>query len=452
MKLNPKLHRSCQTPQKFFDLYSVPRQEILQILQKAAPRIYSAHSAEHRLSGDGGGGSGFFGNGGSGGAGIGSAGAIATLTNSDKISGGNGGRGAGPGTFGGSGGAGGAGVSNAGTVTMLTNSGAISGGSGGSGPSGFERQGGFGGAGGAGVSNAQGATIASLSNSGAIGGGNGGSGFYSGGAGGAGVSNAGTITTLSNSGAISGGSGGFGGVRGAAGDAIYSAGKHASIGPITNSGKIIGNVEIDNQSNVTVFGSTGTIFGSWTGGTITIGNGNLSFAGGNTALGDNIVVNDGAGTAFNNDPLMIASPQSITGDFDQSATGALDFGVAGDTAGQYGSLAITGLASLDGGLGLDLTGGFTLAVGDSFDLLTFASLSGDFSGLSLDGAACSARRSDFWACGGFTLQEAIGASTLDLNVLGTSAIPEPSTWALLMTGFLGLAGLRLGRRSTRSSA
>jgi hypothetical protein len=93
-----------------------------------------------------------------------------------------------------------------------------------------------------------------------------------------------------------------------------------------------------------------------------------------------------------------------------------------------------------------------LTAGDSFDLLTFAGLSGDFSGLSLDGAACSARPSDFWTCGGFTLQEAIRDSTLDLNVLGTSAIPEPSTWALLMTGFLGLAGLQLGRRSMRSPA
>ena len=37
----------------------------------------------------------------------------------------------------------------------------------------------------------------------------------------------------------------------------------------------------------------------WTGGTITIGNGNLTFAGGNTALGDNII----AGTVYNNDPL-----------------------------------------------------------------------------------------------------------------------------------------------------
>ena len=57
---------------------------------------------------------------------------------------------------------------------------------------------------------------------------------------------------------------------GATGHAIYSAGASASIGPITNSGRIIGNVEIDNQASVTVNGGTGKKFGRWTSGTITM--------------------------------------------------------------------------------------------------------------------------------------------------------------------------------------
>ena len=112
------------------------------------------------------------------------------------------------------------------------------------------------------------------------------------------MSNAGTITTLTNSGTISGGNGGGGRpapaaraapaiansghdrdadqqrhdrrrrgrqrrhASGAAGDAIYSAGADASIGPITNSGQIIGNVEIDNQASVTVTGGSGKTFGT----------------------------------------------------------------------------------------------------------------------------------------------------------------------------------------------
>ena len=67
----------------------------------------------------------------------------------------------------------------------------------------------------------------------------------------------------------------------------------------------------------------------------------------------------------------------------------LDF--AGDVPGQYGALTTTKLTTLDGGLAIDLTDGFTLATSDSFDILGFGSLAGGFDALSLDGAACSWR-------------------------------------------------------------
>ena len=129
---------------------------------------------------------------------------------------------------------------------------------------------------------------------------------------------------------------------------------------------------------------------AWTGGTITIGDGNLTFAGGNTALGDDISVNGGKGTVTNKGPLQIATlaPLAITGNFTQAAAGALGLDFAGDSPGEYGALAISGSASLDGGLGIDLTDGFTLAKGDSFDILNFGSLKGPgFDALALDGAA-----------------------------------------------------------------
>ena len=190
----------------------------------------------------------------------------------------------------------------------MSNIGAISGGNGEVGSDGA-------GPGGAGLSNA--GTIKMLTNSGTIGGGNGGSGLSAamGGAGGAGIANSGTIATLTNSGTIHGGKGGSGSTSGAPGDAILSAGAGASIGPITNSGTIIGNVEIDNQASVTVTGGSGKTFGSWrggaiTGGAITIGNGNLTFAGGNTALSEDISVNGGAGTVTNKGRLRLAAPRN----------------------------------------------------------------------------------------------------------------------------------------------
>ena len=199
---------------------------------------------------------------------------------------------------------------------------------------------------------------------------------------------------------------------GAAGDAIYSAGASASIGAITNSGQIIGDVEIDNQASVTVTGGTRTTFGAWTGGTITIGNGSLTFAGGNTALGDDVSVNGGNGTVTNMGALQLAAPQTIIGNFTQTSAGVLGLDFAGDVLGQYGALTVSKLTTLDGGLAIDLINGFSLATDDSFDILDFGSLAGPgFDALTLGGAACSSAGPDQWTCGGVSLVELFNLET-----------------------------------------
>jgi hypothetical protein len=414
--------------------------------------------------------------GGAGDVGVSNAGTITTLSNIRAMSGGNGGLGS-------EGGGGGDGILNSGTITTLSNSGAISGGAGGSITGGFDvgRN-----EGGEGVSNA--GAITTLTNTGKIRGGAAGGG--SGAAGGDGMSNAGMIATLSNSGAISGGSGartggagvsnsgkigaltnsgtiergtGDAGVRpGSGGDAIYSAGPNASIGPITNTGQIIGNVVIDNQASAMVTGGSGKTFGSWKGGTITIGNGNLTFAGGNTALGDNISVHGGKGSVTNLGALMVSAPETIAGAFGTS--GALDFGL---TTGSYGALGVSGATSLGGGLGVDLLNGFTLAAGDSFDVMTFGSVGGNFGSFSLDNVACSKHATDVWSCSnlaGLYIDEVFASQSLALDVVSSgmesglgrmdflthgaasSAAPEPSTWAMMLLGFLGLGGLGLRGR------
>jgi hypothetical protein len=375
---------------------------------------------------------------GAGGAGVFNAGTITTLTNLGKIGGGNGGANDIL-----TGGAGGAGVSNNGTITTLTNSRTIEGGVAGPATAG--------GVGGAGVSNA--GTITTLTNSGAISGGNGGSGRFSAGAGGAGVSNTGAIAAVINSGVIAGGPPRIGG---AAGDAIMSAGPSASIGAITNSGQIVGNVEIDNQPSVTIYGGTGGAYGSWTGGTITVGY-RLTFAGGNTALGDSVTFNGragGTGTVFNNGPLMVATPITINGGFDQRSGGELDFLLSGDTAGQYGTLDVTGSTILDGVVVVDLASGFHLAGGETFNLLTSdGALTGALDGVSIDGYGCSTTAtSDLWLCNGAGLYLDLTIANGLVELTTGAPIPEPSIWAMLAAGFLGLGGLARRRRKTPLAA
>jgi hypothetical protein len=134
-----------------------------------------------------------------------------------------------------------------------------------------------------------------------------------------------------------------------------------------------------------------------------------------------------------------------------------------DAAAQYGSLAVSGAATFDGELALDLTNGFKLAAGDSFDILHFnynvVGLTGtvrdsnaplDFSTLSFDGVNCVAQGGRVWDCsnlGPLHLIETIGTNFMDINVVA-AAVPEPGTWTLLITGILGLGGVMLkGRRN-----
>jgi len=257
-----------------------------------------------------------------------------------------------------------------------------------------------------------------------------------------GISNAGpapgTIGSLANSGTISGPT------------AIYSK---AGMGPITNSGLISGNVHIQNQ-DVAISGGTGATFGTLANGLISIDNGNLLFAGGNQQLDDDISVNGGTGTVINQGVLRLVTSHAITGNMQETATGELALDFAGTGAGQFGRLAISAALTLVGGLAVDLTDGFTLSVGDDFDILDFASLTGDFDSFSLDGISCSSGASDIWTCanlgGGLYIAEVKTDNDLDLVVRAQGSgqgvpTPEPGSLGLLGGALAGLAALRRKR-------
>ena len=69
----------------------------------------------------------------------------------------------------------------------------------------------------------------------------------------------------------------------------------------------------------------------------------------------------------------------VNGTYTQASTGSLDVGIGGATAGsQFGQLNVTGAASLGGTLNVSLLNGYSPSSGNSYLILTFASVTGDF--------------------------------------------------------------------------
>jgi hypothetical protein len=121
-------------------------------------------------------------------------------------------------------------------------------------------------------------------------------------------------------------------------------------------------------------------------------------------------------------------------------------GLCGRHCGTVPALSVSKLTTLDGGLAIDLTGGFTLATNDTFDILSLGGLAAP----TLDGAACSSAGADKWACGGgVRLNERIFATSLDLFVakgsaafgpVGSSPIPNRRPGRLCCSASSGPAG------------
>jgi len=232
------------------------------------------------------------------------AGMIGTLTNNGVISGN---------TYG---------IHNASMIGTLTNDGTISGGTYGI------YNGGTG-------NHPTSGTIGTLTNDGIISGGT--YGIYNGG-----TSNhpsSGTIGALTNSGTIAGPI------------AIYN-GNTSTLGPIVNSGLIAGNIVNTATQSLTIDGGAGTIFGTLTGstgsigsaneGTITSTAANLVFGSGNVLLND--LINVGGNSVVNNGAaIKVVNPVSITGAYQQTGGGFL---AEAASATSYGYLGVSGNASV----------------------------------------------------------------------------------------------------------
>jgi T5SS/PEP-CTERM-associated repeat protein len=170
----------------------------------------------------------------------------------------------------------------------------------------------------------------------------------------------------------------------------------------------------------------------WTGGTLELTGGStdtgLSVSVGGTLAGIGTVGGDltSAGTISpGNSPGLL----SITGDLTQDAVGELLIELAGTTRGsEYDALDLTGDFNAGGTLHVVLLDDFAPQLNDRFNLLDFASFTGDFATLDLP-----------------SLNGGLAWDTTALGTDGTLSVvaaPEPGS-----VGLLGLGGLALlGRR------
>ena len=154
-----------------------------------------------------------------------------------------------------------------------------------------------------------------------------------------------------------------------------------AIGQFTNTGDVTvgagSNVRVLSGTYLQTAGETSLAGGTLQAATVSIQGGALSGFG------------TVSGSLINAALVDLGAPTGtlqVTGTYQQTAAGALNVGLGGTAAGQFDRLQITGAATLAGTLNVSLVGGFLPAVGNTFEILTFASRTGDFAtvtGLSL---------------------------------------------------------------------
>jgi len=195
------------------------------------------------------------------------------------------------------------------------------------------------------------------------------------------------------------------------------------------------------------------------------GHSNVLFSGGAVyGNGGTIEGNTISNAAFNmGDMPNTIGMMAITGNYTQGANGSIAFDIASLTS--FDQLNITGRASLNGTLFVDLLNGYVPQIGNLFDIMNFSSSSGTFSttvglpinnqehfvleynstNLTLDVVAGpddqpqSGHGSSYYEP--YVSEITDGADQLDNFSSPGATAPEPGSLVLLASGLLGIAGV-----------
>jgi len=251
-----------------------------------------------------------------------------------------------------------------------------------------------------------------------------------------------------------------------------NSGDVANIGPLSNSGTVY--INAGTVLNVTGTGSkfTQTAGTTTDDGSLTLPSGGMLSLSGGSLFGKGTITGKitSSGTITPGDPSSATGILTDKGAYTQNSAGVLDINIGGTTAGtQFDQLTISGAASLNGALNVAEIDGFAPTVGQTFDIINFASEAGPFSSCNghSGGTTCTINSTEHFLveynATNVTLKVVAGASPATPGSVSGAAgwassahaasqTPEPSTLLMLGSGLLLLAHYARSRAAGKGSS